>query len=164
MFVCFSCHVILFSMQLSVLLVILCTASIFMCACMFVCLYVESKLWQYSHVLASLNPVRYKPLPSCPHYQWVVPRPFNSSSRFLSHTRRGPSSFLEGASDIPNRNLKAHGRLFVEHVAPATETTPKYLIIAVGVVGMLCVWLLCRQRRSRLRGKRRLFGMLPTSI
>ena len=57
----------------------------------------ESKLAQYSHVLASTNPFKFKPLPSCPQYHWVVPRPFNSSTmRFMAHARRGPSSILEG--------------------------------------------------------------------
>lgn len=124
----------------------------------------ESKLAQYSHVLASTNPFKFKPLPSCPQYHWVVPRPFNSSTmRFMAHARRGPSSILEGGSDIPNRNLKAHGRLDVQ-VSEPVETSSSYMLFAIGVVCTLCIWLLCRQKRSRLRGKRKLFGMLPSSI
>jgi len=126
-----------------------------------------SKLASYSRVVSSTHPLRYKPLPSCPQYQWVVPRPFNSSARrLLSHIRRVPSSILEGGSDVPNRNLKAHGGLDQDQLVnlePA-ESTTSYLLFAAGVVGTLCVWLLCRQKRSRVRNKRRLFGVLPSTI
>ena len=128
---------------------------------------VEGKLASYSHVISSSHPLHYKPLPPCPQYQWVVPRPFNSSARrLLAHIRRGPSSILEGGSDIPNRNLKAHGGLDPDqlvHMEPV-ESTTSYLLFAAGVMGMLCVWLLCRQKRSRVRSKRRLFGVLPSTI
>ena len=133
-------------------------------AACYICIYIiaGNRLHLYSNVLDSSNPFKFRPLPSCPQFHWAVPRPLNSSAMrgLFSLYRRGPSSFLEGFSDGPNRNLKAHGGLEVIGEAQGQDFS-NYMLIGVCGLGVAGIWLLCRHRRLRPRGRRMLFGKLP---
>ena len=46
---------------------------------------IGSRLHQFSKVLDSSDPHKFKPLPKCPHNVWAKPRPINASSQFVQN-------------------------------------------------------------------------------
>lgn len=118
-----------------------------------------NRLHHYSRVLDPSDPTKFRPLPSCPRLRWVLPHPLNSSAVGSLFRQRTASSLLEGASDGPNRNLKAHGGM--EPLGDEVlESSSNYLLFGALGVGAGFVGWLCR-RRKRPRSRRTLFGRLP---
>ena len=119
--------------------------------------YAGNRLHHYSRVLDPSDPTHSRPLPPCPQLRWVLPRPLNSSAVKGVSRHHSLSSPLEGASDGPNRNLKALGSLGEEVV----DSSSNYLLFGFSGLGVGLVWWLCRRRRLRPRSRRTLLGRLP---
>lgn len=120
-----------------------------------------NRLHHYSHVLDPIDPTYHRPLPPCPRLRWAMPHPLNSSAVGSLLRQRTASSSLEGASDGPNRNLKAHGGLepLGEEVF---DTSSNYLLLCGGGVGLGALWWLCKRRRPRsYRNRRSLLARFP---
>ena len=73
--------------------------------------------------------------------------------------RQRTASSLEGASDGPSRNLKAHGGLgpLAEEVA---DVSTNYLWLGCSGVGVGVAWWLCRRRKLRPVGRRTILGRI----
>ena len=88
-----------------------------------------------------------------------MPHPLNSSAVGSLLRQRTASSKLEGASDGPNRRIKAHGGM--EPIGEEMlDSSSHYLLIAGVGAGVGVGYCLCRRRRLP-RNRRTLLGRLP---